>query len=157
MKLKTAQFLSILLFSLVMGVFWGTWFSLSRTIDSISAPTFLETGKQFIGNLAWPMRILMPLSLGSTLPVLLFLPRRSTPFYLTLVGLLLMILATVITVTIEVPIDNMIKVWTIESLPSNWQALREKWEWYHVIRTFISIGAFCSLLIASLMTPRHRN
>ena|SRR6185503_17600756 len=150
MKLKATQFISILLFALVMGVFWGTWFSLSRTMETVSPPTFLEIGKQFIANLAWPMRILMPLALVSTLPVLYFLPRSSTPFYYTLIALLLMSIALIITVAIEVPIDNMIKVWTIETLPSNWMALRERWEFYHVIRTFISIGAFSFLLGGAL-------
>lgn len=153
MKLKISLFISILLFALVMGVFWGTWFSLSRTMETVSPPTFLEIGKQFIANLAWPMRILMPLSLISTMPVLWWLPKWSAPFYFTVAGLVLMIIATLITVTIEVPIDNLIKVWTVETLPPNWLALRTKWEFYHVIRTFISIGAFGSLLVAALIAP----
>src|ERR1700704_3445894 len=101
MKLKTSQFISILLFALVMGVFWGTWFSLSRTMETVSPPTFLEIGKQFIANLAWPMRILMPLALLSTAPVLYFLHRSSSAFYFTLIALALMIVALIITLTIE--------------------------------------------------------
>src|SRR6185295_17592726 len=108
MKLKATQFISILLFALVMGVFWGTWFSLSRTMETVSPPTFLEIGKQFIANLAWPMRILMPLSLVSALPVLYFVPRGSKAFFFTLIALALMTIALIITVAIEVPIDNLI-------------------------------------------------
>src|SRR6185369_1076920 len=150
MKLRAYQFISILLFALVMGVFWGTWFSLSRTMETVTPPTFLEIGKQFINNLAFPMSVLMPLTILSTLPVLFFSPRGSVAFYSTLVALLLMIGALVITLAIEVPIDNMINVWTVETLPADWMALREKWEFYHVVRTFASLGAFGYLVTAAL-------
>ena len=126
-------------------------------METVSPPTFLEIGKQFIANLAWPMRILMPLTLVSTLPVLYFLPRSSVAFYFILIALVLMSIALVITVAIEVPIDNMIKVWTVETLPSNWMLLRERWEYYHVIRTFISIGAFGFLLSGALASPAKSN
>jgi hypothetical protein len=34
--MRIAQFLNIFLFALVAGVLWGTWFSLSRSIASIT-------------------------------------------------------------------------------------------------------------------------
>jgi uncharacterized protein YneF (UPF0154 family) len=36
-KTRVAQVITIVLFALVMGVFWGTWFSLSRTMSQLSA------------------------------------------------------------------------------------------------------------------------
>ncbi len=47
---KIAQFINIFLFALVAGVFWGTWFSLSRSIASITSETFLEVGRTMIQN-----------------------------------------------------------------------------------------------------------
>ena len=44
MKLRMAQFASIFLLIVVTGVFWGTWFSLSRSIASTTPATFLEVG-----------------------------------------------------------------------------------------------------------------
>lgn len=52
MKLKISQFINIMLIALVVGVFWGTWFSLSRSMASLSADVFLANGKAFIQNLA---------------------------------------------------------------------------------------------------------
>jgi hypothetical protein len=40
--IRVVQFVNVLLFALVMGVFWGTWFSLSRSIASIRPETFLD-------------------------------------------------------------------------------------------------------------------
>jgi len=151
MKLKIAQFVSIMLFALVTGVFWGTWFGLSRSITEITPATFLETGQQFIRNLARPMSVLMPVTIVSAVLVLWWLPRkRSRAFVLTASALLLMILATVITVGVEVPIDNQIKVWTVQTLPSNWQAIRERWEWFHGLRTLASVVSLALIVAGSL-------
>jgi hypothetical protein len=58
MKLKLAQFSTKILFALVMGVFWGTWFALSRSIACYGL-TFLDIGHTAIRNPAtlvtpWP-------------------------------------------------------------------------------------------------------
>ena len=77
MRTRAAQATTIVLFALVMGVFWGTWFSLSRTMDQLSAETFVAVGHQMIRNLGGPMAMLLPLSLLSALVTLALLgPHR---------------------------------------------------------------------------------
>jgi uncharacterized membrane protein len=154
MKLKFAQFISILLLFLVAGVFWGTWFSLARSITAIAPATFLEIGRIMIGNLAVPMSILMPLALLSTLPVLFLLYRqKSMPaFYLTLGGLALFVVALAITLLVNVPIDDQLMQWTAQTLPSDWEAVRDRWEFYHVLRTFVSLGGLALVVGAALIT-----
>src|SRR5215475_6361116 len=121
MTLKIAQFLSTMLFALVMGVFWGTWFTLSRSIEGFQPQTFLDIGKTAIRNLAVPMSILMPLSLISALILLALLPKRSMAFVLGVTGFVLMGCALVVTLAVEVPIDNQIKEWAVTTLPANWE------------------------------------
>jgi hypothetical protein len=82
MKLKLAQFSTNILFALVMGVFWGAWFALSRSIAVLRAQTFLDIGHATIRNLGVPISILMPLSLVSAIIVLVLLPKRSKVFAL---------------------------------------------------------------------------
>jgi uncharacterized membrane protein len=151
-KLRIIQFINVFLFALVAGVFWGTWFGLSRSIVSIPPGTFLEIGRTMIANLAWPMRILFPAAILSSLPVLLLLFRQgpATAFYFALTGLLLFIAALLITLLVNVPIDYQIKQWTLTSLPSNWEEVRDRWQFYHTIRTFISLGALGCALASSL-------
>jgi hypothetical protein len=77
-KIRAAQATTTVLFALVMGVFWGTWFSLSRTMDQLSAETFLAVGHEMIRNLGGPMAVLLALSLLSALVTLALLwPHRS--------------------------------------------------------------------------------
>ncbi len=112
--------------------------------------TFLDIGQAAIRNLAIPMSILMPLSLLSALTLLALLPKGSMAFALAVAGFLLMVCALVVTLAVEVPIDNQIKEWTVASLPVDWQAKRDRWEFYHALRTLISIVAFASVTSSAL-------
>lgn len=140
MKLKAIEFISLLLVSLVMGVFWGTWFTLTRSIHDFSATEFIHIGKTIISNVALPMSIIMPATLVFML-IAIWMSRRinKQSFYLYILSFLLMIITLIITVALEVPIDNQIKTWTAATVPVNWEALRLKWDRFHSIRTFTSI------------------
>ena len=100
---RVVRFVHLFLFALVVGVLWGTWFSLSRSIAAITPPTFLEVGHTMIANLGGPMAVLFPATLLSALPVLVSLYRRQRRgFYLMLVGVGLLVVALVITLTVNV-------------------------------------------------------
>jgi uncharacterized membrane protein len=153
-----AQATTIVLFALVMGVFWGTWFSLSRTMDQLSSETFLAVGHEMIQNLGVPMAILLPLALLIALVTLALLwPDRSAAFWWLAAGLLLMVAALVITLAVEVPIDNQIETWTSATLPADWRSIQSRWELWHTIRTFASIAAVVAATIsATIAAPPNR-
>jgi hypothetical protein len=155
-KIRTAQATTIVLFALVMGVFWGTWFSLSRTMNQLSAETFVAIGHQMIRNLGVPMAILLPLALLSALVTLALLwrDRRSAAFRWLLAGFLLLAAALVVTLAVEVPIDNHIKAWTAATLPADWRSIQSRWELFHTIRTFLSIAAVVAVTISGAVTAR---
>jgi hypothetical protein len=143
-------FVHLFLFALIVGVFWGTWFSLSRSMSSISSSTFLEVGHTMIANLGGPMAVLMPATLVSAGPVLflLYRQRRRTSFSLILVGAALLVVALVITLSVNVPIDYAISRWTVDALPPEWTNIRNRWEAYHAARTFVSLAGFGFALAA---------
>jgi len=152
--MKVVQFVALLLFSLVAGVFWGTWFSLSRSIGAITPHTFLEVGHLMIGNLGGPMSVLMPAAVlsGIALTVLLF-RQRLTPDYLFAIGASVLLLASMaITLMVNVPIDRQIQSWTTSTLPREWTAIRDRWEFYHGLRTLVSLGALACLFASTLST-----
>jgi uncharacterized membrane protein len=149
-SLRLMLFVHVFLFALVVGVFWGTWFSLSRSMNSITASTFLEVGHTMIGNLGDPMAVLMPATLVSAVPLLfvLYRRRRRGSFYLILVGTALLATALIITLRVNVTIDDAIARWTLDTLPSDWTSIRSRWETYHAARTFITLAGFGSALAA---------
>ena len=97
------------------------------------------------------MRIMMPLTILFMLAGLWLYPIKGTSgFYLNVISFILVIITLLITVLIEVPIDNQIKRWTVSTLPADWKALRSKWQLYHTIRTFTYIASFGLLLFSTL-------
>jgi len=147
--MKTVQLITGLLLVLVAGVFWGTWFSLSRTMYELSAATFLTIGKEIMKNVAVTMSIIMPASILCLLILLISSWKTKTVyFYSILASLVLFVIALIITVGIEVPIDDKIRIWTVATIPSNWMSIRDRWESYHTIRTFVSLASVAFFMIA---------
>ncbi len=145
--------MNLILVMLVTGVFWGTWFTLTRSLDVFPADNFIRIGKTIISNVAWPMRILMPFTLLSLLWLCLITAKIRPSFYFFAGSFLLMVITLLITVVVEVPIDNQIKTWTASTVPDNWTALRTTWNIFHTLRTITSVFSFVFLSIG-IVTDR---
>ena len=136
---------------LITGVFWGTWFTLTRSIENFSPDEFTHIGKVIIANVAVPMRVIMPSGiLLIVLSLWLCRQKRTTGFYIGVLSIILLIATLLITLFVLVPIDNAIKEWTT-SIPLDFEEIRLKWKTYHAIRTFLSLTSFVcfSLFILS--------
>jgi uncharacterized membrane protein len=134
---------------LVTGVFWGTWFTMTRSIEVFSAAEFIHIGKTIIANVAVPMRILMPSCiLFMILSASLYPDKKSAGFYFSVAACVLIVTSLLITLLVEVPIDNQIKTWRAESMPADWQIIRARWQLFHTARTFTSLTSFASLAAA---------
>jgi uncharacterized membrane protein len=155
---KSMLFISIMLYVLVAGVMWGTWLSLARTMTRYDATTFLTDGKHMIDNLALPMAVLMiaAVVLGAAVAVMLFRTGSRTAAWLASAGLLLMVAVLVITLAVEVPIDNQIATWTEATLPTDWMQIRARWADFHTLRTFVSLGAVAAAVAAALTLHTRR-
>jgi hypothetical protein len=145
MKQKVLYFGALFLLMLITGVFWGTWFTLTRSIDSFSSGEFMHIGRVIIANVAIPMRIILPA--GIVLVILslwLYEGKKTAGFYFGILSLILIMAVLLITLTVLVPIDNSIKTWTISTLPSNWEIIQDKWKTFHAARTLASLISFAS-------------
>jgi uncharacterized membrane protein len=108
-----------------------------------------------IQNLGVPMAVLLPLALLSALVTLVLLwPARTAAFWWLAAGFALMVAALVITLAVEVPIDNQIETWTAATLPGDWRSIQSRWELWHTVRTFASIAAVVAATISAVVTPR---
>jgi uncharacterized membrane protein len=160
-RTRAFQAVTVVLFALVTGVFWGTWFSLSRTMERLSPETFVAVGHEMIGNLGGPMAVLLPLSLLAALvTVALLWPAgaagtgRTPAFWWTAAGFALMVAALVITLAVEVPIDDQIQAWTAATLPGDWRSIQSRWELWHTVRTFTSIAALVAVTLGATVASR---
>jgi len=134
---------ALFLLMLITGVFWGTWFTLTRSIENFSADEFIHIGKVIIANVALPMRIIMPSGIMLIiLSLWLCRQKRTTGFYAGVLSLILLITVLLITLLVLVPIDNAIKDWTTATIPQDFTEIRHKWKTYHAFRTFLSLVSF---------------
>jgi len=148
---------SLILLMLITGVFWGTWFTLTRSIESFSSEEFIHIGKVIIANVAVPMRIIMPLGIILLLVSLWVYPiKKSYGYYFGLLSFLMIIITLLITLIVLVPIDNEINMWTASYLPADWEAIRDKWKIYHALRTITSVLSFSFFCIFILAIPVYR-
>jgi len=150
---RIARFLTVFLFALVAGVFWGTWLGLSRSITSMTPQAFLEVGWIMIRNLATPMAVLMlaALTSGAVLLIRTFPRDVRASVVSTAVGWGLIAAALVITLAVNVPIDRNIQYWTLSSLPENWRELRDRWAFYHGLRTLLSVAALAAVTLGAVV------
>src|SRR5664279_932635 len=118
MTLKIFDLLSIVLSALVLGVFWGPWLAVSRSISTFTADVFLAVVHRMDRNLSAVMTVLMPVALWSTIPVLFTsYNERDGTFLLTAAGFGLFVLTLLVTGLVDVPIVKKIRPWTVSTLP----------------------------------------
>jgi uncharacterized membrane protein len=104
------------------------------------------------------MSVLIPATIVSMLVLVAVLYRRRETVAATLAAAALGMLAvaTTITLTVNVPIDGQIAGWTVGTLPADWDRIRDRWEFYHGLRTALTlVGAGC-LFASTLWTPHGR-
>jgi uncharacterized membrane protein len=141
MTLKVWELISIMLSALVVSMFCGPWAALTRSMNTFEPEVYLAIGHRLVKNVAPVMTVLMPVALLSILPVL-FISYHARPrtFYLASTGFALFLIALIVTLLVEAPISRRVKVWTMGTLPDNWQQLRDRWGTFHIVRVVASVA-----------------
>ena len=86
------------------------------------------------------------------LSVSLYRRRQTQASRFTIAAFALMVVAMIITLVVNVPIDRQIQSWTTGTLPPDWSAIRDRWEFYHGLRTLVSLFALACLFAGTLST-----
>ncbi|MFL5731076.1 MAG: anthrone oxygenase family protein [Cytophagaceae bacterium] len=151
MNISIIQFFALFLLMLVTGIFWGPWFALHRSIKVFNANEFIRIVNTMSANLARPMQIMMPFCvICIVLSVWLYPRKDSLGFYLEATSFILILVSLLVTVLVEVPIVTSIRQWTAETIPSDWQTIRDRWVKFHVVRTFAALASI-ACFIASIL------
>ena len=64
----------------------------------------------------------------------------------------LLVVSTAITLSVNVPIDGQIAGWTAGTLPADWERIRNRWEFYHGLRTALTLVGAVFLFASALWT-----
>jgi uncharacterized membrane protein len=60
----------------------------------------------------------------------------------------------IVTARWEVPMNNEIVKWTAGNAPADWTGTRDKWLYYHWVRTWIGVASFACALLSMLLENR---
>lgn len=153
MLLKSWRFITLLLSALVTGMALCHALKLPAKMQysaaqyiAIQNSLYTAFGPPNIG--AW-IELAAPLA---TIGLVILVRKRRPALQLTLGAIGLMLLAfPVIFFAFTEPANVVIRNATPESIPANWEQLRNQWEYSHLARFFCHLAAFSALVLSILV------
>jgi hypothetical protein len=151
MTLKIWELISIILSTLVAGIFFGPWVALSGSAGGFKPEVWLAIVNRFNSNLFPVMSVLMPGALLSIVPVLFITYNGQWgTFFLNAIAVALSAVALLVTVLFQMPIVKQMRSWTVATLPHNWEQIRDRWEAFHAVGVAASVAGLVMMLTAAI-------
>lgn len=155
--LKVINWASIFFLMLTVGVFWGSYLSLSRSYNLLSLSELIHVGKITVANLAWPMRLISIITIGLMLiAAYMQIDKKTRWFYFLIISIVCLLIPLILTVMLEVPINNQVIGWIALTAPANWKALVGQWQFIGLIRVVFALLSF-GFFTVGVVKPFHRD
>lgn len=130
--------LGILVLELSLRGFSGAVYTQTQQVTLVAIPVLASV-------------LLLPAVVTTAVAAVLGLRERGRTFWLTVVGLLLLVTALLVTLIVNVPINLAEAAWSVTTPPSDWATRRDLWQVGHAVRTGAALLAFPTLLGAALL------
>jgi hypothetical protein len=155
MGLKIARFANLLLIVIAAGAMLAHLYEMPNKL-TLSGPDWLAA--QLTLYRGWGP-FLGPFEVGgvvSTWLVAALTWRRRPAFALTLAAALILTLGLALFFAFVFPVNQAFATWTAATIPADWTAYRDSWEYGHAVRAVLALIAL-SLLLAAILaeTPAH--
>jgi uncharacterized membrane protein len=146
MIVKALRFVSLLCAAVALGL------TLTHDLEipgkhSLDGAEWLNVQHTFYGGFAIVGGIAEVLGLISTGALLVLLRAQRTSFVLTLLAALSFLGMLALFAFGNSPLNQQIAAWTPQTLPANWQQVRDAWDRYHAISSVLAAVAFTVLLV----------
>jgi uncharacterized membrane protein len=146
--------LIVLLFAaLATGGLMVNWIGLGRAMSRLSASTYVEfhqaTNQTFDPYM--PIVVVGALLGG----IVLAIPSggiHSLSGELAIAGSVGYAAVLAISLSTNVPINNQITRWSVQSPPNDWALIRASWVRFHIVRTLFSLPALACYILACLVS-----
>lgn len=135
-----------LLFTGVFAGFLVGILVLENSLRAYDAPIYTQVRQVELDSLD----TLASVTLIPAIVTTLILVIRARDRRLPLVGLGLLVLVFACTLAINLPINGDQAGWSVQSPPSDWASVRDRWQLAHVVRTVAAVSAFAALVGAAL-------
>ncbi|MFI5897025.1 anthrone oxygenase family protein [Actinoplanes sp. NPDC051513] len=99
---------------------------------------------------------LIPALICTVILAVLTFRARGNDRWLVLAALAMLALVFVTSLAVNLPINGDQTDWSVQSPPSDWASVRDRWQIAHAIRAVAALLAFCSLTAAAIIRTARR-
>ncbi len=146
---RVVLFAALFFVALVAGAAFAIWIDYNPA--GMSSAFYTEKMQHAIRVFTVPLPTVVILGVLFTI-VSTFLARRERlDFYLLIVASVCIVAVALITAWGNIPINNQIRTWSINSPPPDWAELAQKWWWFQTLRTVSAIGGLSLLTVTALV------
>lgn len=147
--LNITRVLVMIAVALLAGSYFSGAYVIVPAQRTLSASSYIEVeqANTRLGTVRFRILVFATMLLQVALMVQLR-PAAGMEFFLTLIGFILVVAATVMTVRWVVPINAKVHSWSSLAPPADWQILRQKWAQLHLVRTVLTCVALIVQILA---------
>lgn len=142
------RFCNIVLAALVAGTIFGIWIGYNP--NGFTYTTYVEQQQHAILALNTLMPLLGLITILLTISSAFLRRKEKQAFSLLLVASVFLILGGLVTKFGNQPINSIVMTWDNSSPPNDWMNLRDKWWFYHELRTFFTFIGLCIIVWTSM-------
>ena len=146
---KMVLFGSLVFVGLTAGAAYVVWFDYDPS--GVSPAFYAETMQHAIRVLTVPLPAIVVLGLIFTVLATFQARNDRAPFFLLAAASLCIIAVALITSLGNIPINNQILTWNIESPPANWAQIAGRWWRFQTARLVLQTFALCLVSSAALI------
>ena len=150
------RFIALLLTGLYAGPAMYSLKGVAAAMKSMQPSAYAEFHQQLDFYMGVRMALYAKVTLALNVLLLIATIRTSDKrvLALTIAGFLLFFAEIFFTVSVNVPLNEKVQTWNIHHLPQQWEAVRDKWIRFDVIRSICVMASFLVYLAAFQLSNR---
>jgi uncharacterized membrane protein len=154
MNLNIVRFVNLLLSSTMVGNEFGGWLAVHPALSTLPLTSHVQAEQAIVRRYGRIMPVWMTAAILSCIAVLSNVPdRRSPAFRYTLGGMLCFLGMLGVTFIGNMPINAQILAQSTDVPPSQWHALRKRWDQWHTLRNVLNFVGLGLLYAGVLRDP----
>jgi len=99
---------------------------------------------------------LIPALVSTLIITVIRMRAKGNDRWLGLAAVVLLVVVFAVTLAVNLPINADQVDWSVQSPPSDWASVRDRWQIAHLIRTVVAISAFACLIAGALSRNHER-
>ena len=140
------HFLALFFGALVVGSMVGLWLGLNPS--GLAASVFVAQHQQLVRGLNVVLPAMGAVAIAFTLAAAYVDRQEPSRLAFLLVAAVGLITAGFVTRAFNQPLNAIVMTWTPDSVPGNWEEIRDRWWYWHTLRTGAGLIGLCALIAA---------